>query len=135
MKIDFSKTINDFSGEPLQDYRIYPNNQKVGIVDDAGAPQHMTLKVLCIRALMEEDAALKAEDKLHRNQIGEQIFAADDELDLSVDDVSMLKKLVDKSEYGKNPRVLAQAWKLLDPPAEPKKEESQPDAKPKVVEA
>lgn len=118
MKIDFSQTIKDFGGQSLTDYRTDQYGRKVGLVDEAGAPVDLTLKTVCINALMQEEQAMKADEKIKRNMLAEKIFAADEEIDLSVDDISLLKKLVDKGSYGQNPRVLAESWKLLDPQEE-----------------
>lgn len=118
MKIDFSQTLKDFDGKSLADYSTDQYGRKVTFVDDAGAAIELTLKRVSINALMKEEQGMKADEKIRRNMLAEKIFAADEALDLQAEDVTLLKKLIDQGVYGQNPRVLAESWRLLDPPAQ-----------------
>ena len=97
MKIDFSKQLIGYDGEPLEE------GKKV-----------ITLAMICCNALMnqtEEDAKLPGEEKLRRFDLASMVYAGKGPVDLKVEDVAQLKTLIGKL-YG--PLVVGPAWKLLE---------------------
>lgn len=97
MKIDFSKELIGYDGEPLRE------GEKV-----------LTLSIICCNALMnqtEEDTKLPGEEKLRRFDLATIIYASREATDLKVEDVSLLKTLIGKL-YG--PIVVGPCWKLLE---------------------
>ena len=97
MKVDFSKELIGYDGEPLRE-----------------GDKAITLSMVCCNALMnqtEEDAKLPGEEKLRRFDLATMIYASKEAADLKIEDVSLLKTLVGKL-YG--PLVVGPVWKLLE---------------------
>ena len=97
MKIDFSKELIGYDGEPLKE-----------------GGKILTLAMICCNALMnqtEEDAKLPGEEKLRRFDLATVVYASKEPLDVKVEDISLLKTLVGKL-YG--PIVVGPVWKMLE---------------------
>ena len=97
MKVDFSKELIGYDGEPLKE------GEKI-----------ITLAMVCCNALMnqtEEDAKLPGEEKLRRFDLATVVYASKETTDLKVEDVSLIKGLVGKL-YG--PMVVGPVWRLLE---------------------
>ena len=72
------------------------------------------LSVICINALLtprEDDNKLSGVDKVKRWKLAQEIYSKPEEIDLSAEDVTLLKDLIAKS-YGTV--VTAQAWEMLE---------------------
>jgi len=119
MIIKLNHVFKTFDGEALFE------NVRTGKKDEKGNPVtervELTMKRLCQNFLLIEkrdttgrDKPLSSEEKFNRHNLALEIHNADDEIDLSVDDVKLLKDLV--GELG-TPLVVGQAWPILDPPA------------------
>lgn len=97
MKIDFSKELIGYDGEPLKE------GERV-----------ITLAMVCCNALMnqtEEDTKLPGEEKLRRFDLATVVYASKEPADLKVEDIVLLKTQVGKL-YG--PLVVGPVWKLLE---------------------
>jgi hypothetical protein len=93
MKIDFSAIIADLDGKPLAE---------------------LTLGTMATNALMlpfEDERNLSGEEKVRRFKLAQRIHGAA-EVDLTAEDISLIKKLIAKG-YATMPT--ARAWELLDP--------------------
>lgn len=97
MQVDFSTVLVDFNNQPLKNENA-----------------DLTLRSVCIEALMaifKDEENLSGEDKLKRYDLGMIIHSANGAVDLRVEDVALLKKLVGK---GYAPIIVGQVWNLLD---------------------
>jgi hypothetical protein len=100
MAIDFTTPITNLDG-----------SQPVGT---DGKPVDMRLSTICINALLAtypDEQSLPGTEKLRRYGLARAI-QENQKIDLSAEDVALVKKLVEK-QYG--PLVVGQAWGLLDP--------------------
>jgi hypothetical protein len=73
-----------------------------------------TLRGVCVEALLasyEDERALAGEEKLKRWELAMKIKKAQDPADLSVEEISLIKKLIGKA-YGA--LVVGQAWSMLE---------------------
>jgi hypothetical protein len=94
MKIDFSAAITDLDGNPIPE---------------------LTLGLMATNALMgnfDDERSLSGDDKVRRFKLAQRVHHAS-EVDLTVEDVALIKKLIAKA-YATLP--CARAWELLDPP-------------------
>jgi len=109
MKIDFSAPLKALSGEDLKDGK--------GVTFTLG-----DAAVVALDAVSDEDRKLDGKEKYRRGALASRIYGAKEAIALDVDDLKLVKDLIGKI-YG--PRVVHEAWDLLDPkdlPPEPKKE-------------
>jgi hypothetical protein len=101
--IDFTAAITDFDGNPI----------------DGGSPEKpmpltlASVSVLALNALSREDENLAGDEKFKRGMLAYHIHKGETDK-LSVDDISLIKKLVGKLY---NPMVVVRAYQLLDPAA------------------
>lgn len=109
MKIDFNYRFKKLDGEPLP--------EKTGDKDP------FTLRTACVNILLgsEVDSTgrpveVKGEEKVRRYQLAKTIYESTGLVDLPVEDIGLLKKLIGKI-YG--PITVGQAWEILDPHAPP----------------
>ncbi len=98
MKIDITQQLVGYNGEPIQN----------------GASA-LTLRSVCCEALTAAypEEKLAGEEKVRRFELARLLYA-EDEPDVSVEDLALVKQLVGKG-YG--PVVVGPAWLLLDPAA------------------
>ena len=92
MKINFSQTIKNIKGEEIKD---------------------LTLKSISVEALLatfDDERSLSGEEKAKRYLLATRIYA-NDELDLTVEEVAKIKQLIGKG-YGA--LVVGQAWEMLE---------------------
>lgn len=115
MKYDVTQTLKHFTGEPLMETRI-----------KAGTEHHekpevekveLTLRSVLCQALMvvpknERDGS-SGNKKVERFLLAKQVYTSD-EVEFSVDDVVMLKGLVEQAFEQHTPTVAA-VFLLLDP--------------------
>ena len=97
MKVDFSKAITDLEGKPVKEG------------DNA-----VSLKIVTINALMaafEDEKGLSGEDKLKRYTLGQTIQKAEGPVELTVEQVSMIKNLIGKA-FGT--LIVGSAYQLLE---------------------
>jgi len=117
MKIKLNYVFKTLDGKPIQ-------NQSAEL-DEKGQEQikrkDFTFRQACENALLIEPInpqtgrAMKSIDGVEKNRRGGlayQIHKAGSEIDLSVDDVKLLKDLI--AEMG-SPLIVYQAWNILDP--------------------
>ena len=97
MKIDFSKELIGYDGEPLKE------GDKI-----------ITLAMVCCNALgnpAPDEAQLPGEEKARRFDLAVAVYASKGPLDLKVEQVALIKSLIGKL-YG--PMVVGPVWKLLE---------------------
>lgn len=104
MKIDFTTVIVDLDKKPIK-------------MDKTN--EDMTMRSVCVLSLISGDSRdVDAKEKFDRARLAEKIND-NDELDLRVEDITLLKDLIGKMWV---PLVIMRTWDILDPPA---KEESE----------
>ena len=99
MKIDFTQVLKTLDGTEMK----VPGDKV------------FTLAMATTEALLasyEDEKSLSGEEKASRYTLALAIHASVEPLDLKVEDVALIKKLVAKG-YG--PLIVGQAWMLLDP--------------------
>ena len=107
MKIDFSMALKALAGDEIKD----------------GKGETFTLRdaaVVALDAVSDEDRKLEGKEKYRRGALASRIYGAKEAIALDVDDLKLVKDLIGKI-YG--PRIVKEAWDLLDPrdtPPEPK---------------
>lgn len=107
MKVNFSQEIKTIEGETLQ---------RAKAVGDKVEQVPATLKWAVVEALLApaQSEDLTGEEKAQRYELALKIQGSAGELDVSVDDVSLIKKLCD-AQF--TPLVVGQVRRMLDPGA------------------
>ena len=96
MKIRFDETMKDLDGKAI-----------------IGDGKDLTLKQVACNALnlmFQDEQNLSGEEKAMRGLLAMRIYANPD-LDLTIDDVALIKKLIGK---GYVPLIVAQVWDILE---------------------
>ena len=109
MKIDFSAPLKALSGEDLKD-----NKGEAFTLRDA--------TVVALDSVFPDEAKMEGKEKYRLGHLASRIYGAKEAINLEAADVALIKERIGKA-YG--PRIVAEAWDLLDPkdlPPEPKKE-------------
>lgn len=99
MKIDFMVGLKALNGEPIKDTK----------------KEDVRLKDVCVSSLNnsgEDWTKIKPDEKYRRGQLAEVIFKSTGVIDVSAEDVSLLKAQVGKV-FG--PHIVRIVWDLLDP--------------------
>lgn len=112
---DFTKKILDEDGKPF----TVCIEQKKGAPNECVREEDLTLGRAARNALgvsYPDEQGISGDEKYHRAEVSQAIVGAT-ELKLKAEDVALIKRLIAKF-YG--PRVVFQAWRELDPPAEKK---------------
>lgn len=115
MKINFEVVLKRLNGDPLpeqSDVQQCPNcGFKDGVRIEFGK---RTLKSVAVEALQlsfADEQQISGEEKVKRWVLATRIYANPENIDLTVGEIDLVKKLVGKA-YG--PLVVGQAWKILD---------------------
>ena len=129
--------IEDLEGQPIpitETKAICPHcNKQIPFNAELGGiviktNKNVTLKTICINSLMsgyEDEKNLSGEEKLKRGLLAERIYTAKKIVDLTVEELKLLKDLIGKNpQY--NPLYIMRAYELLDPV---KKETAKKEAK------
>ena len=97
MKIDLNYVFKTLDGTPLK------NKEK-----------DFTMKSACINALTLSvpNERISGEEKVKRAILAEDIYRTENEINLNVDNLKMIKDLI--GQIG-SPLVVKQAWDVLDP--------------------
>jgi len=108
VKIDFSQELKTIEGSTLTRSRVIGGEQ---------INEPCTLRWACVEALLavQADEKLSGEEKVRRYDLALLIQEAKAPLDLSVDDLSFIKKLCDQ---GFTPLVVGQTRRLLEGPSD-----------------
>jgi hypothetical protein len=115
MKINFEQILTRIGGEALPaqiDMKQCPNcGFRDGIIAEFG---QRTLKSIVVDALQATfpDEQLSGEEKAKRWLLATRIYAHPQDIDLTAEEISTLKKVVGKG-YG--PLIVGQAYQMLDP--------------------
>lgn len=117
MKIDFTQQLTNLAGKPLQIVEEMPPCPSCGfksvIIDK---DNKMTLKFAAIESLHSsfsdrEEQNITGVDRERRGLLARRIYANPEEIDLTTEEISEIKKVIGK-KY--NPMIVAQAWKMLE---------------------
>lgn len=98
MKKDFNVEIKNFNGESI---KLEGDNV-------------LTLKDVCVGALLanyEEEKNLSGEEKFKRSLLAEKVYLSDGEIDVAIEDITLMKKLVGKRYSA---IIVGQSFKLLE---------------------
>lgn len=109
MKISLDHIFKTLEGDDFITPKRVTKDGEVTTVEES-----FTFKAACINSLMNVPAQekLSGEEKVRRATLAEDIFRADGEIDLQIDDIKLLKDLI--GEMG-SPLIVKQAWDILDP--------------------
>jgi hypothetical protein len=99
MKITFLAPLNALNGEGLKD-----SEDKPFLLRDAA--------VAALDSVTDETRKLEGQEKYRRGALASRIYGAKEPIALDVDEVKLVKDLIGKV-YG--PRIVKEAWDLLDP--------------------
>jgi hypothetical protein len=100
--VDFTQQIKQFDGSDL--------------VGNDGKPTNLTLEAVAENALLgsyNDEQGLSGEDKLKRYHLALKIYDHKTNVELSVDEQALLRKLIAKSY---NTLVMGRAWEMLGGP-------------------
>jgi len=109
MKIDFLTPLKALNGEDIKD-----NKNEPFLLRDAA--------VVALDASFPDEAKMEGKEKYRLGHLASRIYGAKEAIILDLDELKLVKDRIGKT-YG--PRVVHEAWNLLDPqdvPPEPKKE-------------
>jgi len=84
------------------------------IKNNAESDKAFTLKNACVTALQiqfDDEKGLSGEDKFKRHKLVEKIYAAKGEIDMTVEEVTLVKKIIGKA-YGT--LIVGRCWELLE---------------------
>ena len=99
MKIDFTTPIQTLDGKPILNN---PGNQPA------------TLKTITTDALLasfEDEKNITGEEKLKRYLLATRIYANPQNIDLTVEETALIKKLIGK---GFGPLIVGQAYEIIE---------------------
>ncbi len=115
MKINFNIILKEFDGTPIPKEITFGKCQRCGFIEGVGQPLGiMTLKGATLQALMtilEDDRNISGEDKVKRSMLANRIYSNPENIDLTVEEISDIKKLIGKV-FG--PIIVGQCWELLE---------------------
>jgi len=98
MKVDFSQKFKDFDGKAIKALNGKDADLRGAAVD-------------ALNALFMDEQGLSGEDKVKRYTLAKKVCANDDPVDVTVEEVALIKKLVGKAFA---PLIVAQAWNMLE---------------------
>jgi len=82
-------------------------------IEDPQNKKPLTLKDICVSALLGNyDEKIDGTEKVKRYMLATEIYKAKGNIDLSAEDISLLKKLI---AIAFSTLVTGQAWEILDP--------------------
>ena len=108
MKIDVSKELRTLDGQTMKD------NDGQGNAVDA------TVKMALLNAVLSPDKDDTPIKKLEKGELARKIFKAENEVDLTAEEIALCKKRV--GEVFPSPLVVLQVTEILDPKEENKEE-------------
>lgn len=113
MQINFTVEMKNLNGHTLKERVSDPDDPEKVVVDD------VTLKLISVNALLAVEEGMSGKEKAKRYALAMLVHQSDgDGLDLGIDDVALVKRLIGKNY---SPLVVGQAWQILDP-KKPKKD-------------
>lgn len=129
MKIDMNHRFKTLKGKDQReteferDKNDMPKQDKNGNLISKLGPL-FTLRSACLNVLVSPPREIDdrtgtakentAEHNLMLSELAREIYKSNGLVDLSVDDVKLLKDYINK-RYNQSPLVVAQAWEVLDP--------------------
>lgn len=99
MKINPNHVFKTLSGGPIKG-----TNEK--------EPFRLKDAAINVLTVLNDREVVEPKEKYRRAELAERIYRADGEIDLSIDDLKLLKDLI--GEKG-SPLIVKQAWDILDP--------------------
>jgi hypothetical protein len=109
MKINFLTPLKEHSGEEIKD-----GKGESFLLRDAA--------IVALDSMLADEKNVDPKEKYRRDYLATRIYRAKEPIALDVDDIKLVKDRIGKV-YG--PRIVHEAWDLLDPkdaPPEPKSE-------------
>ena len=106
MKRNLNVVLKTLKGEPLKEQYVGP--------DDKPLERDLTLASVAVTALLasyDDEKNLSGEDKVKRFKLAQQINDADGDVEVTAEQVSLLKSLIAK---GYTPLVVGQAYEILE---------------------
>jgi hypothetical protein len=94
MKINFTAELKTLGGEPLQP----PTTLK-------------EVAVNILLTLLDDERNLPGEEKAKRSLLATRIYANPENIDLTVEELALIKKLIGKAY---TPLIVGQAWQMLE---------------------
>jgi len=101
MKIDITQVMTAYDGTPI----------KETLAD--GKTAELTLKEVVCRALARPEQGLDWKEEIRRDDLCREIYRSEKTVELTADDVTLIKGLV--SKFGWSPSVSGAAHKMIDP--------------------
>lgn len=101
MKRNLNQPINDMNGIPITE-------------PHAEGARTVTVKKIAVDALLanyEDERNLSGEDKVKRFRLAQKIHVAEDEIEITAEEISLIKRLVGK---GYAPLAVGQVFDLLE---------------------
>jgi hypothetical protein len=113
MKIKFSCEMLDMDGKSLRDKVPSGEKNMMGqdILVDGPISTLGSVAINALLAVFQDEQGLTGEEKLRRWELAVKIKRTQGELDLELEEVLLVKKLIGKA-YG--PAICGQAWNCLD---------------------
>lgn len=129
MKIDVNYKFKNIEAKEIRETEFEKDKNDLllrdkngNLIEKRGAP--FTLRSACLQVLtnppqeMNERTGKAIENKAEHNlmlaELAREIYKSSGLIDLSADDVKLLKDYINK-RYNQNPLVVIQAWEILDP--------------------
>ena len=106
MKRNFNTTLKTLDGKPIKEQYVD--------ADGKTADRDVTLSTVAVNALLagyEDERNLAGDDKVKRFKLAQLINDADGEVEVTAEQVSLLKTLIAK---GYTPLVVGQAYEILE---------------------
>lgn len=129
MKIDVNYKFLNIEGKVQRETEFEKDKNDIPIKDKNGNLIQIlgvpfTLRSACLNVLTNPPQKLDertgrarentAEHSLMLGELAREIYKSNGLIDLSVDDVKLLKGYINK-RYNQNPLIIIQAWEILDP--------------------
>jgi hypothetical protein len=92
--------------------KAFVDVEEKAVENEAGVP--FTLRMAAVNSLMaafEDEKSLSGEEKLKRYDLGMRIHKSPDPIEITAEEVSLIKKLIAK---GYPTLISAQAWKMVE---------------------
>lgn len=109
MKIDVTKKLVDLSGKPI----VQPKSDQDRKPNEKPEMEDITLKMVSVNAILVVDPKkpCSGEEKVKRYELAKRIYAADAEVELSAEDIVLIKNSV---HDGFQPIISGQVVEILE---------------------
>ena len=127
MRLNVKDVLKDIDGTAMGDMVHVPGEGTKTLVNPDGSKVPLTIMKVAIRALTAPDEKISGEEKLKRSILAEKIYNANPFVDLTSEEITLIKDRVDKTFT--LPYLYKAAVDVLDPktPKEKLKSVDDPD--------